>query len=59
LIRLPEPRIGVVGVIIVGQIVSTGAEREWTDDDCKSSLDGKSEMIFDGGLLIGLVISSG
>jgi hypothetical protein len=46
---LPELRIGVVGVIIVGQFVSTGAERE---------LDGKSEMICDGELFKDLVISS-
>jgi hypothetical protein len=45
-------------VIIVGQLVSTGAERELDADDFKSSFDGKSEMIFVGGLFIGLVISS-
>ncbi len=43
---LPELRIGVVGVIIVGHFVSTEAERELDDDDD----DGKSEMICDGEL---------
>jgi hypothetical protein len=63
LFGLPEPSIGVVGVIIVGQIISTGAEREWDDDvdddDFESSFVGKSEIIFDGELFIDLVISSG
>ncbi len=51
---LPELRIAVVGVIIVGHFVSTEAEREWDDDDD----DGKSEMICDGELSKDLVISS-
>ena len=63
-LQLPEPSIAVVGVIIVGHVVSTGAERAWDDDDDagggggKLSLEGKSEMIFVGGLLKDLVISS-
>jgi len=56
-LSLPDSRIGVVGVIIVGHIVSTGSERE-LDDDWKFSFDGKSEMIFDGKLSTDLVICS-
>jgi hypothetical protein len=61
---LPEERSddksGVVGVIIVGYcgcFVSTGAERELLGD-CRLSMDGRREMIFDGELFKDLVMSS-